>query len=195
MKRIGLFGGTFDPVHVGHLLAAEAAREAAGLEEVWFVPAAVPPHKPAPAASARQRLDMLEAAVRGVAGFRVEPIELERPGPSYTIDTVTALQTRWPDRTFFWIVGSDMANDLPHWRNAEQLAARIGFIALERPGETIREEDLPAYLRGRLLRAPMPPIGISSSDIRRRVREGRSIRFLVPEAVREYVTRNGLYAS
>lgn len=193
MRRIGLFGGTFDPVHVGHLLAAEAAREAAGLDEVWFVPAAVPPHKPAPGASARQRLDMLEAAVRGVAHFRVEPIELERPGPSYTIDTVTALQARWPDWTFYWIVGSDMANDLPNWRDAERLAERIGFIALERPGEAIREAELPAFLRGRLLRAPMPPIGISSSDIRRRVREGRSIRFLVPEAVREYVARNGLY--
>jgi len=192
--RTGLFGGTFDPVHFGHLMAAEAAREAADLAEVWFVPVRVPPHKPPPEASVRQRLDMLELAIRGVPHFRVEPIELNRPGPSYTIDTIEALARRYPDRSFWLIVGSDMANDLPGWHRAEELARRVRFIALERPGEPVREKALPETFRDRLMRAPMPPVGIASAEIRRRVREGCSIRFYVPEPVREYITGNGLYA-
>ncbi|HEY8529589.1 MAG TPA: nicotinate (nicotinamide) nucleotide adenylyltransferase [Paenibacillaceae bacterium] len=192
--RTGLFGGTFDPVHFGHLMAAEAAREAADLAEVWFVPVHVPPHKPPPEATVRQRLDMLELAIRGVPHFRVEPIELDRPGPSYTIDTIEALGRRFPDRSFYLIVGSDMANDLPNWHRAEELARRVRFIALERPGEPVREEALPEPFRERLMRAPMPPVGIASAEIRRRVREGRSIRFYVPEPVREYIAGNGLYA-
>jgi len=192
--RIGLFGGTFDPVHFGHLMAAEAAREAAALAEVWFVPVLVPPHKPPPEASVRQRLDMLELAIRDVPHFRVEPVELDRPGPSYTIDTIEALRRRFPDRSFWLIVGSDMVNGLPGWHRAEELARRVRFVALERPGEPVREEALPEAFRQRLMRAPMPPVGIASAEIRRRVREGRSIRFYVPEPVREYITGNGLYA-
>ncbi|THF75034.1 nicotinate-nucleotide adenylyltransferase [Cohnella fermenti] len=193
--RTGLMGGTFDPIHIGHLIAAEAAMEAAELEEVWFVPTNVPPHKPQPRTSAAQRREMVELAVRGRAGFRVEALELERGGVSYTIDTVTALQEREPGREFHWIVGTDMMNDLPNWRRIDELAERISFVCLGRQGEASGESALPKSLRSRIVLAPMPPIGISSTDIRERRRAGRSIRYLVPQPVLDYIGRNGLYES
>jgi len=195
MKRTGLMGGTFDPIHIGHLLAAEAAREAAGLDEVWFVPSFVPPHKPQPGASGEDRRAMVELAIAGHPGFRVEETELKRGGVSYTIDTVNTLKADYPDRSFYWIVGTDMMNDLPNWHRIEELAAQISFICLARQGEESMEHTLPEYLRSRLIPAYMPPVGISSTDIRNRVRRGQSIRYQVPEAVREYIGRKGLYES
>ncbi|MBW5444967.1 nicotinate (nicotinamide) nucleotide adenylyltransferase [Cohnella sp. CFH 77786] len=195
MRRTGLFGGTFDPIHYGHLLAAESAREAAKLEEVWFIPTFVPPHKSHPGADSENRRRMLETALADCPGFRVEEIELSRQGVSYTIDTVNALHERYQDRAFYWIVGSDMVKDLPNWRQAEELAEKVTFIGLERPGEPCDEVDLPSYVRRKLLRASMPPIGISSTDIRRRRKEGRSIRFMTPEPVHEWIRRHGLYES
>lgn len=195
MKRTGLMGGTFDPIHLGHLIAAEAAREAAGLDEVWFIPTSVPPHKPQPGADGSDRRAMAELALEGHPSFRVEDAELARGGVSYTIDTVTALRERYPDRDFHWIVGTDMMNDLPRWRRIEELAELVRFVCLKREGEESEEAVLPAFLRERLLHAPMPPIGISSTDIRLRRRERHSIRYLVPEAVREYIEGKGLYES
>lgn len=195
MQRIGLMGGTFNPIHNGHLLAAESAREGADLDEVWFVPTLVPPHKSQPGVAAPIRREMLEAAIAGNPAFRVEDIELHRNGTSYTIDTVTALQERRPDMLFFWIVGSDMINDLPNWRSIEELAARISFVGLERPNEPVTDADLPAFIRSRLLRASMPPIGISSTDIRDRLKEGKSVRYMVPDPVLQLILRDGLYES
>jgi nicotinate-nucleotide adenylyltransferase len=195
MRRTGLFGGTFDPVHYGHLLAAEAAKEAANLEEVWFIPTFIPPHKSSPGTDAAQRLHMLEAALAACPDFRAEPIELDRQGVSYTIDTVIELRARHPDRDFFWIVGSDMVNDLPNWKNAEQLAGFVTFIGLERPGAPIGDSGLPAYIRNKLVKAIMPPIGLSSTEIRHRVQAGRSIRFMTPDPVCEWIRRHGLYES
>lgn len=193
--RTGLMGGTFDPIHLGHLLAAEAAREAAGLDEVWFIPTSVPPHKPQPGASGEDRRAMAELAVGGHPAFRVEELELERGGVSYTIDTVNALTGRYPDRSFHWIVGTDMMNDLPHWRHIEELAEKVVFVCLGRPGEQSEANSLPAYLKERLVMAAMPPIGISSTEIRERRRQGLSIRYQVPDSVREYIGRLGLYES
>lgn len=195
MTRTGLMGGTFDPIHAGHLLAAEAAREAAGLDEVWFIPTNVPPHKPQPGAGARERLEMVRLAIADHPAFRAEEAELDQGGVSYTVDTVAALRERYPERSFYWIVGTDMMNDLPNWHRIEELAAQVRFVCLRRQGEESEEGALPAYLRERLLHAPMPPIGISSTDIRERLRDGRSIRYQVPEAVRDYIERNGLYES
>lgn len=193
MRRTGLLGGTFDPLHYGHLLAAEAAREAAELAEVWLIPSFIPPHKPGPATDSKMRLGMLEAAVADIPGYRVEGIELARQGISYTIDTVTALTRQHPDRAFYWIVGSDMVNDLPNWREPEALASLVTFIGLERPGAPLDEAGLPAYIRGKLVRASMPLIGLSSTDIRKRCREGRSIRFMTPDPVCEWIRRHRLY--
>lgn len=195
MRRTGLLGGTFDPIHYGHLLAAEAARESADLEEVWFVPTFIPPHKTRPGTDAETRLRMLEAALADCPNFRAEPIELARQGVSYTIDTVNELLIRHPDRDFFWIIGSDMVNDLPNWKEPEQLAARVTFIGLERPDALMIDAGLPAYIREKLLRVEMPPIGLSSTDIRRRVQAGRSIRYMTPDPVYEWIRRHGLYES
>jgi nicotinate-nucleotide adenylyltransferase len=195
MLRIGLLGGTFDPVHNGHLLAAQAALEAAKLDEVWFIPTLLPPHKSQPGADSEMRRQMLEAAIAGDPAFRVEDIELRREGTSYTIDTVTALQDQHPDIQFYWIVGSDMVDDLPNWRKIEELADRLSFIGLERPDQPGDDSLLPAFIRRRLHRAAMPPMGISSSEIRRRRKEGRSIRYMVPDPVLEFIQRNELYES
>lgn len=188
-------GGTFDPVHYGHLLAAEAAREAAKLEEVWFIPAHLPPHKGEPHADAEARLAMLQAALAGIPEFSALDIELRRQGVSYTIDTVKALMERHPDRSFYWIMGSDMVKNLPRWREPEELARRVTFIGLERPEEPLAEKDIPEFIRSRLIRAAMPMIGLSSTEIRRRLKEGRSVRFMTPDSVVEWIRRNGLYES
>lgn len=195
MRRIGLLGGTFDPIHNGHLIAALAAKEAVSLDEVWFIPTSSPPHKPQPGADAGKRQEMVEAAIHDNPTFRLEDIELKREGTSYTIDTVTAIQEKLPQVMFYWIVGSDMVKDLPNWRMIEQLAERISFIGLERPEQPSDDTDLPSYIRRRLLRATMPPIGISSSDLRRRCKEGRSIRYMVPESVLDIIQKDGLYES
>ncbi|BBI34784.1 nicotinate-nucleotide adenylyltransferase [Cohnella abietis] len=195
MRKVGLLGGTFDPVHNGHLLAAQAACEAAKLDEVWFIPTLSPPHKPQPGESSDNRRQMLEEAIATNPAFRVEDIELQREGTSYTIDTVTALQEQYPDIMFYWIVGSDMVKDLPNWRKINELAERLSFIGLERPDQPADDTMLPVFIRRRLLRASMPPMGISSTDIRRRVKEGRSIRYMLPETVIDFIVRGHLYES
>lgn len=195
MRRIGLLGGTFDPVHNGHLMAAQAALEAAKLEEVWFIPTQSPPHKAQPSADSSLRVQMLEVAIHGNPAFRVEDIELQRVGTSYTIETVTTLQEQYPDVMFYWIVGSDMVKDLSNWRKIDELAERVSFIGLERPGQPADNSLLPSFIRRKLLGAMMPAMGISSSDIRRRLKEGRSIRYMLPDSVIDFIQRNDLYES
>ncbi|WP_373231781.1 nicotinate-nucleotide adenylyltransferase [Cohnella sp.] len=195
MRRVGLLGGTFDPIHNGHMIAAQAAKEAAKLDEVWFIPTSSPPHKPQPEALAGKRRQMVEAAINDNPHFHLEEIELNRDGTSYTIDTVSAIQQQHPKVTFFWIVGSDMVKDLPNWRMIDELAERISFIGLERPDQLSDDSTLPSFIRRRLLRANMPLIGISSSDIRRRCKEGLSVRYMLPDSVLEIIQRDGLYES
>jgi nicotinate-nucleotide adenylyltransferase len=195
MREIGLLGGTFDPVHYGHLLAAQVALDGCGLDEVWFIPTNVPPHKPQPGASSTHRAAMLQLALAGNPGFRIEDIELQKDGTSYTIETVTGLQHSYPELSFLWILGSDMIQDLPNWREIEQLARRISFIGLERPDQPSDESRLPDFIRGRLTRASMPPMGLSSTAIRSALRSGRSVRYMLPDPVIDYIQRNGLYES
>jgi nicotinate-nucleotide adenylyltransferase len=195
MRRVGLLGGTFDPIHIGHLIAAQAAHEAAKLDEVWFIPTSTPPHKPQPGADSDARRRMLEAAIAGNPIFKVEDIELQREGISYTIDTVITLQERHPEVMFYWIVGSVMVKDLPNWRNIDELAERLSFVGLERPDQPGDDSLLPSLIRLRLQRAVMPPIGISSSEIRRRLKEGRSVRYMLPERILEIIQKDGLYES
>ncbi|XEC97610.1 nicotinate-nucleotide adenylyltransferase [Paenibacillus tarimensis] len=194
--QVGLMGGTFDPIHFGHLLAAESAREDFGLDEVWFIPSYTPPLKEnEPAASPEERLEMVFRALDFQPYFRAVDIELERGGTSYTIDTVTALKELYPGREFSFIIGADRVNDLREWHRIEELAESVTFIALERPGVTMNESDVPDYLRGKIRRCEMPQIGISSTDIRNRRAQGRSIRFLLPDKVYQFIQRNGIYES
>jgi len=192
--RVGIMGGTFDPVHHGHLVAAECAREGADLDEVWFMPCNVPPHKKdAPGANTRQRWDMVCLAVRDHPAFRPVDLEIRRGGVSYSYDTVRMLKARHPDVHFCYIIGADMVQYLPHWHRIDELAQLVSFIGLKRPGTDIRWGDLSETIRSRIIMVDMPLLDISSTLVRERRRAGRSVRYLVPEEVRKYMEVAGLY--
>ncbi|PYE47499.1 nicotinate-nucleotide adenylyltransferase [Paenibacillus barcinonensis] len=191
--KIGIMGGTFDPIHMGHLLAAEAARDAHALDEIWFMPSHVPPHKPEAGATGRQRLEMTEAAIKDAPQYAVLGIEMELGGVSYTIDTMRELWRRHPEHEFYFIIGADMVNYLPKWEEIEELASRLTFIGVGRPGFQLHLDDLPEPLQDRVLLAEMPLVDISSTAIRRRLAKGHSVRFMIPDAVHQYIVRSGLY--
>ncbi|MDM5276398.1 nicotinate-nucleotide adenylyltransferase [Paenibacillus silvae] len=191
--KIGIMGGTFDPIHMGHLLAAEAARDSHALDEIWFMPSHVPPHKPEAGATGRQRLEMTEAAVKDAPRYEVLGIEMELGGVSYTIDTMRELWRRHPEHEFYFIIGADMVNYLPKWEEIEELASRLTFVGVGRPGFQLHLDDLPEPLQDRVLLAEMPLVDISSTAIRRRLAKGHSVRFMVPDAVHQYIVRSGLY--
>ncbi|MET3940655.1 nicotinate-nucleotide adenylyltransferase [Paenibacillus sp. PvP094] len=193
--KIGIMGGTFDPIHMGHLLAAEAARDSYALDEIWFMPSHVPPHKRGAGASGQQRLDMTEAAVQGVEQYEVLGIEMELGGVSYTIDTMKELWRRYPEHEFYFIIGADMVNYLPKWEQIEELAAKLTFIGVGRPGFQLHLDDLPEELQDSVLLAEMPLVDISSTAVRRRLAEGHSVRFMIPDAVHQYIVRSGLYGA
>ncbi|MFE4568896.1 nicotinate-nucleotide adenylyltransferase [Paenibacillus chitinolyticus] len=194
--RIGIMGGTFDPVHTGHLVAGECARAACGLDEVWFMPVNVPPHKPnAPKASAEQRWEMVCRAVSDNPAFRPFDHELRKGGVSYSVDTIRELKARYPEHEFHYIIGADMVEYLPKWREIGEIMKMIGFIGLQRPGFELQPEALPAFIRPGVRLAPMPLLDISSTDIRTRRREGRSVRYLVTAPVHDYIEGMGLYES
>lgn len=203
--RIGVFGGSFDPVHLGHLVAAESCREQAALDRVVFVPAAVPPHKRDRAlAPTEDRLAMLRLATGGHEAFEVSTLEIDRGGVSWTVDTLAALAAARPGADLRLILGPDALADLPTWREPERIVALAEPLAVERESlddvAALAADDRLAGLLGherlaRLVagRVRMPAIGIRASGIRARVASGRSIRHLVPRAVEAYVRSHGLY--
>lgn len=190
MQRIGIFGGSFDPVHVGHLLVAQAAYEELGLSRLFLVPAAQSPFKqsdkPAPSAI---RAQLLRLALAGKTWCEVDDQELRREGVSYTVETLRSYAARFPNAVLFYLIGADNVQALPQWREATELARLAEFIVIPRPGQA--DMSFPAPFRGRLLRGW--PLGVSSSEVRERVRSGRCIAHLVPAAVAEAISNNGLY--
>lgn len=188
--RLGLFGGRFDPVHIGHLLAAQGALEALSLDQVWFIPAKTPPHKPA-VASPRARLEMLTLALQDNPAFAALGLELERPGPSYTFDTVRELKRSRPADTLFFLTGVDAAASLPTWHRAEELVGLVYTVALARPGYTLGDLGLP--FRGRVQTLATRLCAVSSTEVRARLSRRQSVRYLVPEAVERYLDRTALY--
>ena len=201
--RLGVFGGTFDPVHVGHLILAEQCREQGRLDQVLFIPAARPPHKQeVPLTSFAQRAEMLALALAGQPAFRVDELEKERAGPSYTADTLAELHRRHAGAELFLLVGSDTLHDLPTWHELARVVAQATLLVVVRPGwdvpvpQALRAAlELPdgATLRQQTVEAPL--IDIRSRNLRCRVAEGRSIRYLVPRAVEAYIADKGLYRS
>ena len=199
--RIGVFRGTFDPVHMGHLILAEQCRDQAKLDEVWFLPSYHPPHK-ATAAVTRfeQRCDMLELAVAGHPAFRVERIEKELPPPSYTAETLAELRRRHPGNEFALLMGSDGLPDLPIWYEPRRVVEQASLIVVPRPGVMLWTAERLASALGlpteavRLRYVACPMIEIASRELRRAVADGLSIRYLVPRAVEEYVRDRKLYA-
>jgi nicotinate-nucleotide adenylyltransferase len=191
--RIGVFGGTFDPPHLGHLLLAESARDSLKLDRVLFVPARIPPHKRAREVTpAAERLALLRAALRGT-GVKISTIELGRPGPSYTVDTLERLGRRHPGARLWLLVGADSLAELPTWRDPEKILSLATLAVASRP--EARDEAPPSLARHarRIVHLGNPPVAIASTDLRRRVARGRSIRFLVPDAVERRVRAMGLY--
>jgi nicotinate-nucleotide adenylyltransferase len=189
--RIGVFGGTFDPIHLGHLILAEQCRDQGGLDQVLFVLAARPPHKlDAPLSPFRQRLEMLELAISGQSGFQISRIEEHRPGPSYTADTLRELVEQQPGLEWFLLVGADTVRDLGMWYCPDQVAAMAQLLVVGRAGIPLPSEP-PSPFRWQVV--TMPLLEISSTDIRQRLQAGRSIRYLVPRAVECYIDQHRLY--
>ena len=190
--RIGVFGGTFDPPHIGHLIIAEQARRQLRLDKVLFVPAFLPPHKKGrTSASALQRLAMLQKAVRGVEGLSVEPIEIDRKGTSYTVDTLKELKTKFNRSRFFLILGGDNFVQFKSWKSVREIR-RLATVAVYHrnkltTGARNGKIGSAVLLRGTLL-------GISSTLIRQKIRNGESVRFLVPPSVERYIRTYRLYS-
>lgn len=199
--RLGLFGGSFDPVHYGHLLLAECCREQCRLDEVWFVPAAVPPHKQDRQLSpAEARVEMLQLAIAGHEAFSVDRYEIDRGGVSYTVDTLRHVRREFPEEEPFLLMGADMLCDLPHWHEADQICRLAIPAVVGRPGpgqpDFGRLAGLAPPERIALARqheVHMPQIELSSEEIRRRVAEGSSIRYQTPRAVEKYIETHQLY--
>jgi len=192
MQRIGIFGGTFDPPHVGHLIAAEMARDAYAIERMLFVPAAHSPLKASEKATpVEHRLAMTELLVAGNTNFEVSDIELKREGTSYTIDTLRALQHLNPDSALFLFIGMDNAARFQQWKDPEEVSKAAMVVALPRRGFEFNE--IPDEIRYLLEVFPIPLIEVSSTEIRERVRSGKTIRYLVPPAVEQYIREKKLY--
>ena len=197
--RLGIYGGTFDPIHYGHLVLAEQCREQCQLDEVWFVPAAHPPHKlDATISSAKARCEMIEFAIAGHPHFKLSRMELERTGPSFTVTTLEQLRAEDESRELFLLIGADSLHDLPHWREPQRIFEMATVVTVNRgdrslPDRSLLERQLGPAEAARLRFVQMPGIDISASDIRQRSIEGRSIRYLVPRAVEAYIAHNRLY--
>ena len=188
MSLVGLFGGSFDPIHHGHLIVAGAVAESLGLDALRFMPANEQPLKAGGhGASAADRTAMLELAIAGEAGFALERAEVERPGPSYTVDTLRLLRAREPEHEFVVLLGTDAAAQLDRWHEPAELVKLARVAVFARPGA--RPVEGPRIWRS----VPVPAIEISATAVRERVRAGRSVRYWVPDAVAAYIARHRLY--
>jgi nicotinate-nucleotide adenylyltransferase len=217
VKKFGIFGGTFNPVHYGHLRAAEEVRERLALDKILFVPSKNPPLKTKDIAPARQRYEMLMRALRGNKHFELSDIEFRLKGKSYTVSTIETLQSLYRDVVFSFMLGIDAFLDLPNWWHPERLTALTDFVVISRPGNFFEDlmkspyiktgrkrlKDLDSAKAGHCkvklkssrnaVLLPLTPVGISSTEIRQLVRRGKSIKFLLPPEVESYIISSKLY--
>lgn len=199
--RIGIFGGTFDPIHTGHLILAEQCREQAELHEVWFLPSYHPPHKAASAVTRfEQRCDMIELATAGHPAFRLERIEKELPPPSYTAETLAELKRRHPEHEFYLLMGADQLPDLSLWHQPVRVIEQAGLVVVPRPGVMLWTAEQVAKALGvkvdkvRLQMVACPMIEIASRELRRAIADGTSVRYMLPRSVEEYIRERKLYS-
>ena len=198
-RRVGILGGTFDPVHLGHLLTAESVRDSLKLDEILFLPAALPPHKcRKDIALPEHRLRMVLLATAANPHFRVSDLEFRREGPSYTVDTIDYLRSERGDGAeFYFITGADAINDLATWHEADALLRKCHFVAATRQGTPLAREELirefGILAREHIHEVPTPELEISSTEIRRKIRQGESIRYMVTDFVADYIYKEGLY--
>lgn len=189
MLRLGVMGGTFDPIHLGHLVAAEAAAEHFKLDSVIFIPAGDPWQKTT-YASAQDRLAMTKLAVAGHSNFQVSTIDIDRPGPTYTVDTLQELRNLEPSAELFFITGADSLSGIGTWKQVEELWPLATFVGVSRPGHALKA---PIYAGARIELLEIPALSVSSTGIRAKVDSGESLDDLVPEAVSEYIKDQNLY--
>lgn len=188
MKRIGILGGTFDPPHIGHLLIAEEVRIALQLDEIWFMPANEPPHKEKAMTTGNDRITMLNKAIESNPAFKVNNIELERMGKSFTFDTMKVLKNDYPHTVFYFIIGADMVEYLPYWEKIDELVKLVKFVGVKRPG-FILKTPYP------LIEIDIPLMEISSSLIRDRLMKKKTVHYLIPESVYSFIREERLYES
>ena len=199
--RIGILGGTFDPVHYGHLILAETCRDVLQLDQVRFVPAGDPPHKPdAKISDGHARADMLLLAVSGYPEFVIDRRELKRNGPSFTVDTLAELTAENPGSELYFLMGADSLRELPTWRQPGRIAELATIVACNRPGVPSLDRSqivdwVGQTIAARVITMVVPGMDLSATDLRRRVAEGRGLRFLTPRAVEAFIAQHGLYAA
>ncbi|WP_042223396.1 nicotinate-nucleotide adenylyltransferase [Oceanobacillus manasiensis] len=186
MKKIGILGGTFDPPHLGHLLIAEEVREKLDLEEVWFIPSFTPPHKEDLGTTPNDRMNMVKYAISNNPFFKLNTIEIERSGKSYTIDTIKRLKELHPDHDFYFIIGADMVEFLPNWFKIEELVNLVQFVGVKRAGSSLVTDWNVRSIK-------IPGIDISSTELRKRVKEKQQITYLTTDSVQAYIKENHLY--
>jgi len=193
--RLGLFGGTFDPIHLGHLILAEQCREACELDQVWFVVAGAPPHKKGDRTPVGHRLEMVRIAIAGHPGFSVSEIEAKRPGPHYSVETLAEIRRERPDDELFFLIGADSLVDLPTWRQPQEITRMATIVVVNRAGVDANLGELPNFgAETKPLRAvSIPSIAIASKDLRKRMLEKRSIRYMIPRGVEAYIEAQSLY--
>ena len=195
VMRVGIFGGTFDPVHYGHLIAAECVKSDLDLNQILFIPNHAPPHKVRKdLTDARLRVEMLKLATQHEPHFQVSMLEIERSGPSYTIDTLRALKEKEPQWELFFIIGSDMLADLHLWKDIEQVLRLCSFIVVPRAGWNLDKGQVKIGDQIRQIQVvSMPQVDINSSDLRERVRLGKPIKYCMPSSVKSFIKEKGLY--
>lgn len=196
--RVGIFGGTFDPVHLGHMIIAEQVMEEMRLEKVVFVPGGIPPHKEASSvrASAEDRFEMVRAAAEGNSRFEVDRIEIDAGRAMHTVETVPLLKERLPGNDWFFITGADEVSNLLTWKEPDKLLEEVVMVAATRPGSDLSKLDhLEAGLRNfdRIFPVECSRVDVSATGIRRRILQGKSIRYMVPEGVYEIIDQKKLY--
>ncbi|MHA6252180.1 nicotinate-nucleotide adenylyltransferase [Oceanobacillus sp. CAU 1775] len=186
MRKIGILGGTFDPPHLGHLIIAEEVRLALDLEEVWFIPTSIPPHKDSSNTKTNHRIKMTELAIEDNPAFKINTIEINRSGKSYTIDTIKELNKQYPNCEFYFIIGGDMVDYLPHWVDIEELVKLVRFVGVKRTGYSLESPY-------EIIKVEIPLIDISSTKLRDRLLDGGSIKYFTPNEVYDYIRREHLY--
>ncbi|MDQ0205507.1 nicotinate-nucleotide adenylyltransferase [Alkalicoccobacillus murimartini] len=191
VKKIGLFGGTFDPPHLGHMLMAEEALHECHLDEIWFIPVSTPPHKEREVTPGDMRFEMLVRSTSEEPRFQVSDAEIKRQGRSYTVDTVKHFTSQYKDHEFYFIIGGDMVESLSEWKDIDTILELVTFIGFKRSGSS----QTPRLYKDRIHHLDLVQVDFSSSHIRERIQAQKPIRYMVPDSVHSYIMEGGLYGA